>query len=119
MAMLHTDHRLLQENRRKRGDVELRVFTFSVDQANKLLEERGIKNYSVTSVPPDQMTEALRDVKFGFVLRDDIAVNNVATPTKLSSYLSAGVIPVYSTALKDFHEKRKGCIVLYLWMTMQ
>lgn len=92
----------------KRGDVELRVFTFSVDQANKLLEERGIKNYSVTSVPPDQMTEALRDVKFGFVLRDDIAVNNVATPTKLSSYLSAGVIPVYSTALKDFHEKTKG-----------
>lgn len=60
------------------------------------------------------MTDTLRDVKFGFVLRDDIAVNNVATPTKLSSYLSAGVIPIYSSALKDFYEKTKfmHCFVL-------
>lgn len=48
------------------------------------------------------MSEALADVKFGFVLRNDVPVNRVATPTKLSSYLSAGVIPVFSKYLKDF-----------------
>lgn len=87
------------------NDVEFRVFTFSEDEAKGVLSEKGVKNYSVSSVTPDQMTAALRDVKFGFVLRDNIPVNNVATPTKLSSYLSAGVIPVYSTSLIDFYEK--------------
>ena len=88
-------------------DVEFRVFTFSEDEAKGVLSEKGVRNYSVRCVAPDQMTTALKDVKFGFVLRDNIPVNNVATPTKLSSYLSAGVIPVYSTSLIDFHDKTR------------
>ena len=34
---------------------------------------------------------------FGFVLRDDTAVNRVSCPTKLSEYLSFGVIPIVKT----------------------
>ena len=36
------------------------------------------------------------------MIRENIDVNNVATPTKISSYLSAGVIPIVSDCVKDF-----------------
>lgn len=43
---------------------------------------------------------------FGFVLRDDIAVNRVSCPTKLSEYLWFGVIPIVrSSAIGDFETK--------------
>lgn len=84
---------------------ELRVFTFDENEARKIVEEKNIKNCIVSSVAPEKMTEALADVKFGFVLRKDDPVNCVATPTKLSSYLSAGVIPIFSDCLKDFYSR--------------
>ena len=34
---------------------------------------------------------------YGFVLRDDIAVNNVACPTKLIEYLQYGIVPILHT----------------------
>lgn len=43
---------------------------------------------------------------FGLILRDDTAVNRVACPTKLSEYLSFGVIPIVrSPRLGDFPQK--------------
>lgn len=92
----------------KYDDTFLRVFTFEKEAAKQILKEKGIEKYSVDTVPPEKMTEALRMVKFGFVLRENIAVNNVATPTKLSSYLSAGVIPIYSSCLVDFHKNTEN-----------
>lgn len=89
-------------------DAEFRVFTFSKEEAESICKEKGIKHYFVTSVAPEEMTKALKDVKFGFVLRDNIAVNNVATPTKLSSYMSAGVIPIFSDCIRDFNEKTRN-----------
>lgn len=86
---------------------ELRIYTFQKMEAEKVLVEKKVKNYSIDTVPPEKVTEVLESAKFGFVLRDDIAINNVATPTKLSSYLSAGVIPVFSSCLTDFYEKTR------------
>lgn len=88
-------------------NASLRVFTFQKEEAEKILLEKKVKNFSVNTVAPDKMTEALADVKFGFVLRDNISVNNVATPTKLSSYLSAGVIPIFSECIRDFFENTR------------
>lgn len=87
---------------------ELRIFTFAENEAKKIVERKNIKNCTVTSVAPEMMTEALADVKFGFVLRENDPVNCVATPTKLSSYLSAGVIPIFSKCLKDFYNRTNG-----------
>lgn len=100
---------LYKKIEQKYKDTEFRVFTFSVKEAEEICKEKGIERYSVATVAPEHMTEALKDVKFGFVLRENIAVNNVATPTKLSSYLSAGVIPVFSIYLSDFYERTKLC----------
>jgi len=48
---------------------------------------------------------AYRAADFGFVLRDDTAVNRVSCPTKLVEYLQFGVVPIVrSPALGDFEE---------------
>lgn len=86
-------------------NAELKIFTFAEEEAKKIVANKNLKNCIVTSVAPDKMTEALADVKFGFVLREDDPVNRVATPTKLSSYLSAGVIPIFSKYIKDFYNR--------------
>lgn len=88
-------------------DAELKVFTSEQEEAKEVLSAKKIESYSVQYVKPEQLSEALSKVKFGFVLREDIIVNQVATPTKLSSYLAAGVIPIFSTCLCDFYEQAK------------
>lgn len=85
-------------------DTQLKVYTFSVEEAKKVLKEKNVKNYVVEKVSPNEISTVLKEAKFGFTLRNDIAVNNVATPTKLSSYLSAGVIPIFSMCIRDFYE---------------
>lgn len=90
-------------------DAELKVFTFAESEAKEIVKKKKINSCTVASVPPEKMTEALADVKFGFVLREDDPINRVATPTKLSSYLSAGVMPIFSVYLSDFFERTKHC----------
>lgn len=79
-----------------------KVLTFSVDEAKRILKEKGIKNYSVACVPKEQVKQELLETTYGFILREDNMVNRVATPTKISSYLAAGVIPIFSDCLRDF-----------------
>ncbi len=85
-----------------------RVLTFNTEKAGQILREKKIKNYSVACVPKERVKQALEDATFGFVIRHDVDVNRVATPTKISSYLSAGVLPIYSSCLKDFHAQANG-----------
>lgn len=55
-------------------------------------------------VDKHDLAQAYLQADFGFVLRDPVAVNRVACPTKLSEYLWFGVIPVVKTPLiGDFH----------------
>lgn len=80
----------------------LKVLTFEQDKALAILKSKGVKNFEVGCVPPEKVPEELSNVSYGFVIREDNIVNRVATPTKLSSYMSAGVIPVYSECLRSF-----------------
>lgn len=86
---------------------ELRVYTFSVDEAIQQIQEKGIKNFSVECVSNDELPQKLKTVTYGFVIRDNNIVNQVATPTKLSTYLSCGVIPIFSSSLTSFFELSK------------
>lgn len=85
-----------------------KVLTFNVDEAKRILKEKGIRNYSVSCVPKDQVKQELLDATYGFILREDNMVNRVATPTKFSSYLAAGVIPIFSNCLRDFNQASNG-----------
>lgn len=84
-------------------DAELKVLTFSVEEAEIKIRNAGIQNYKVKCVKKEEVKKELSDVVYGFILRKDSIVNRVATPTKLSSYMSVGVIPIFSVVLDDFN----------------
>lgn len=83
-------------------EARLKVLTFDTANAERIIKEKGIKHYEVKCVPKDEVKKELSFVNYGFIIREDNMVNRVATPTKISSYMSAGVIPIFSTCLKDF-----------------
>lgn len=84
------------------GNTILYVYTFDMAIAEETIREYGIKNYKIGCVPSDKLSEEIKGIKYGFVLREDCAVNNVATPTKFSNYLANGIIPIYSDSLHSF-----------------
>ncbi len=83
-------------------DTFFKVLTFSTNEALRKIKELGIKNYEVKSVSKEQVQKELQDTVYGFIIRKDSIVNKVATPTKISSYMSVGIIPIFSTVLDDF-----------------
>ncbi len=84
-------------------DCRFDVYTSEKAEAEALLKKYGVKNYRIDFVTPSELTERLKCCKFGFVLREDDPVNNVATPTKFSTYLSNGVIPIFSSCIDGFY----------------
>jgi len=78
------------------------VLTYEIEKAKKILISKNVKNFEVKYVTPDLVGREMRNVKYGFVIRENDIVNNVATPTKLSSYLAHGVIPIITESIIDF-----------------
>lgn len=64
-----------------------------------LISKYKVKNYEIDYVDLSELPSRLSEVKFGFVLRKYDPVNYVATPTKVLTYISSGVIPIYSDSL--------------------
>ncbi len=96
-------------------DTKLYVYTKETETAEKLLEKFGIKNRQVKYVTQEHLSEELQDKKFGFVIRKDTVVNQVSTPTKLSNYISCGIIPIFTEAIRDFTnvmEHNKYCMII-------
>ena len=83
-------------------DAKLYIYTKDEQAANVYMQQYHVKNYEIQFVQPDQLDDALKDKKYGFVLREDIPINQVATPTKLSNYTANGLIPIYSGCLDSF-----------------
>lgn len=89
-------------------DTKLYVFTKQIQEAERVIKEVGVKNVEIGYVPQEELSSRIKNIKFGFVIREDIVVNNVATPTKLSNYLANGIIPIYSEAIKEFSHIMKN-----------
>lgn len=87
---------------RNNDDVFLKVLTFQRSEAEDSIKRAGIKHYEVKTVPQEMVKEELEMVNYGFIIRENTIVNRVATPTKISSYLAAGVLPIFSDCLVDF-----------------
>lgn len=83
------------------------IFTKEKNEAKQILDEIKVKNYQIDYVSNEQLNSKIRMMKFGFVIREDNLVNNVSTPTKLSSYLGNGIIPIFSKSILDFYEVTK------------
>lgn len=55
------------------------------------------QNYYLGRKSPAEVVEEYKACHFGFALRDDITVNNVACPTKIIEYIQYGIVPVLKT----------------------
>lgn len=82
---------------------KLIVMTKDQDFAKEQIMKYGIKNYEIGFTTPEKLPDAISKAKFGFVLREDTPVNRVSTPTKISTYLSCGIIPIYSSCINAFN----------------
>ncbi len=49
---------------------------------------------TLASVLQDKVYDYYAEADLGFILRNDVIINNVACPTKLVEYLSCGVVPI-------------------------
>jgi len=88
---------------------EARLVMYCKDR-NLVIEkakERGIKNLEVRYVTVEELSQELTKYKYGFLLRERNPVNYVSTPTKMNSYLSAYLIPIFSDAVRDFEDHIK------------
>ena len=99
---------LFAQIQRRMPSAELLFYTWDVDRARELVAAHSIENVAVESRKQDELPVALARAKYGFVIREDIAVNRVATPTKISTYMSNGVIPVVSNCVEDFADASCG-----------
>ena len=100
--------KMYSEIEKKLTDCFFKVYTPDSEKAVEILDKYNVKSYSINYVSVKELDEELKGVKYGFVLREENPVNFVATPTKLSTYMSNGVIPIFSRALDDFSEASKG-----------
>lgn len=88
----------------KYTNVSLLLLVKDKNVAKKKIEQLGIKNYYIDYVSVNELKDVLQSVKFGFVLRKPNKVNSVATPTKISTYLTNGIIPIYSNCLNGINK---------------
>lgn len=82
-------------------EATLTIFTLDTDEAHRIADRCGI-DVEIESVDSAELNRRMLQFKYGFIVRDDIAVNNVATPTKMNDYMAAGLIPVYSDVVGDY-----------------
>ena len=85
------------------GDAcKLVLLTNDCERFKQKIEAEGIKNVQMKFVPLKELQDELHKYKYGFIIRDESIINQVATPTKMNSYLASYVIPIYSDSVQDF-----------------
>ena len=80
---------------------ELRVYTWKQSLAKKKFEQYGVEA-TVECKKQEELNDAIKSAKYGFLIRKDVDVNNVASPTKMSTYISNGIIPIFSECIGDY-----------------
>lgn len=85
----------------KTMSTRLTIITPDISLVQKRLELEKIEG-SVFSLPTQDVAEELKKHDFGFLLRDEILVNQVASPIKFLEYIGNGVIPIISQGVGDY-----------------
>lgn len=85
-------------------DVSFKIYTSDMEIAREKVAKSGIRNYTIGCVPVEEVDNVLAECKFGFLLRENTIINNVATPTKLGSYLGNGLIPIFTSAIHAYRD---------------
>lgn len=81
----------------------LSVYTKDQEKAKAILSKYDVKA-DIKYVPFQVLSQEIRQYKYGFIIREDIEINRVATPTKMNSYMACGIIPIYTNVVGAFKE---------------
>lgn len=79
----------------------LTIFTSQQKVAKELVLKKEV-DVKIEYCAPEMMNAKLSKFKYGFLIRDDIKVNQIATPTKINTYMAAGIIPIFSDVIDDY-----------------
>lgn len=95
-------------------DCSLTIITNQKHEVENLASHIGV-NVKILSLPHSEINEELQNYDFGFLLRDNILLNNVASPVKFLEYISNGVIPIISEGVGDYSSivKKNKIGILY------
>lgn len=96
-------------------NTKLIVLTKDQERARKCIDDCGIQNFEIDFTTPDDLPNILKKAKFGFVIREDSPVNRVATPTKISTYLSCGLIPIFGKSVETFRRLSNQMTYKVVW----
>ncbi len=96
----------IQEKINKCEKFKFFLLTANVKHMKEIAEKYNLYPNSrihILSVEPEELCNYYEMSHYGFVLRDDHILNEVASPTKLLEYLIFGIIPIMkSTKIGDF-----------------
>lgn len=94
--------KLYSEIENKIEDSSLTILTKDLVEAEQMVKKYKLKDCKIYYVTLNDLDKELSKFQFGFLLRENININNVSTPTKMNSYLSSGIIPIYSDVIHAF-----------------
>ncbi|MCK4662711.1 MAG: glycosyltransferase [Bacteroidales bacterium] len=80
----------------------LTIISNDIEQARKIIINYDIKNFEIKSLKHEEVINELPNYDYGFLLRDNILLNNVSSPIKFIEYISQGVIPIVSKGVGDY-----------------
>lgn len=85
--------------------IYLAIYTNSpVDRYKQLLDRLGPDNYLIKGLKTNEVPSYLKLLDAGFLLRSDLVLNKVSSPTKICEYLAAGA-PLICTQFSGDYER--------------
>lgn len=93
----------------------LTIISKQIELAKLKVKDAQVTEVEYKTMSQQEVTKDLINYDFGFLLRENILLNRVASPIKFLEYTSSGVIPIISRNVGDFSEevvKNKIGIVL-------
>ncbi|MCF6243900.1 MAG: hypothetical protein L3J43_02555 [Sulfurovum sp.] len=99
-------NKIIEENK----NAKLYIATGETQQARRLFVEYLTKeaqgHVTLQNIETrEEMSDFLNTKEYGFLIREDDIVNNVASPIKLAEYLSTGVNVIISSALTSYAQE--------------
>lgn len=90
----------------KERKVELTIVSNQVEEIKKQLYSihKVDFNISYVSLKHEDVNKYIMQFDFGFILRDNLLLNKVASPIKLLEYSSSGVIPIITPYVGDYSQ---------------
>jgi glycosyltransferase involved in cell wall biosynthesis len=98
---------MFNEILKEKPQAKLYIATLEQERAKTLIEEYLDNNYQDNIIllsinDRKEIPHFLSTKEYGFLIREDIVVNNVSSPIKLAEYLSCGVNVIISEAVTSY-----------------